>query len=299
MFKKILLLLITGYLLSGVYMVAPDQQAVILRFGKVIAERVNPGIHYRLPYPIDQVYRLKVYETKRISIGLEMPDRVLGKAPETKTQFFTGDQNIINIHLMLQYVVQDPSAYLFRAAGVAQLIAWGTEASLSRVAASTPVDDLLTTGKLRMQKAVQADTQALLDYYGAGVLLTSVNVERMEPPEEVATAFREVASSRADRDRIISEAHSYANSTIPQARGQAYQVLQEAEGYKQRKVNEAKGDADRFAQLADEYRKAQEITSSRLYLEAMEEILPRIKKVIVDANGTTDAIDLTVVRGQE
>jgi len=283
--RKTFVLLAGFYLLTGFYFVPADQQAVILVFGKVRASRVQPGIRWTWPYPIAQVQKLKVWETRRLTVGVEAPDQVLGRgAGQVKAQFLTGDQNVINIRLAVQFAVKDPVQYLFAAKDVNAVIARSVESSLSEVVLQRKVDDLLTTEKVVVQQQVQGSAQGRLDNYHSGVYLSSISIESISPPEEVQEAFRDVASAREDRERIQREADSYANDIVPRARGEAARLWEEAEIYRQRKINEAQGEAVRFTRLAAEYIRAREVTSTRLYLEAMEEILPRLKKIIVEGN---------------
>ena len=278
---------------TSVYLVAPDQQAVETRFGKVISPRVMPGIHISLPWPIDRVTKLKVRQLQRLVVGGDAAEGVLGRNQPLRSQFLTGDQNIVSMRVVVQYSVGVPADYLFRSEDVTRLTGAAVEAELARRIARHSVDAVLTTEKAAIQEEVRAAAQKRLNGYRAGVALSTVNIETVSPPPEAAEAFRDVASARADAARIMSEAQGYANDIVPRARGEAQQMLESAEGYKQRKVNEAQGDAARFEQVAAEYNRAAEVTGQRLYVEAMEEILPRIKKLIVDSNGN---LDLSIIR---
>ena len=278
---------------TSVYLVAPDQQAVETRFGKVISPRVMPGIHISLPWPIDRVTKLKVRQLQRLVVGGDAAEGVLGRSQPLRSQFLTGDQNIVSMRVVVQYSVGVPADYLFRSEDVTRLTGAAVEAELARRIARHSVDAVLTTEKAAIQEEVRAAAQKRLNGYRAGVALSTVNIETVSPPPEAAEAFRDVASARADAARIMSEAQGYANDIVPRARGEAQQMLESAEGYKQRKVNEAQGDAARFEQVAAEYNRAAEVTGQRLYVEAMEEILPRIKKLIVDSNGN---LDLSIIR---
>ena len=279
------------YLLSGVYFVSADQQAVVLVFGRVRESRVTPGMRWTLPYPFASVEKLKVLETKRLTVGIEAPDAVLGRgAGEVKAQFLTGDQNIINIRLAVQYLVEDPVLYLFYARDVTSVIARTAEAALSAVVMRRAVDDLLTKEKVAVQNEVQTGAQQFLHRFG--VSISTVSIESISPPDEVLEAFRDVASAREDRERIVREAESYGNDVVPRARGEAERLRQEASSYCERKINEAMGDAARFTSLAAEYSKARDVTSARLYLEAMEEVLPRLKKIVVEPGRGGIDVDL-------
>ncbi len=281
------------WLLTGIYLIPADEQAVVTVFGAVSEERVMPGIHYTWPYPIGQVYKLKVRQLQRTVIGGDPADAVLGRVEPLRSQFLTGDQNIINVRTVAQYSVATPADYLFRANDVARAVEAAIEAELGRQIASRVVDDVLTTEKVAIQETVRQRAQQLIDGYGLGVILSTVNIEQISPPPEVADAFRDVASARADSARIVNEAEGYANDIIPRARGEGQQLIEASLAYKERNINEAQGDASRFTQLVAEYEKNREVTRSRLYLETLEEILPRLKKTIVDDQGN---LDLTIVR---
>lgn len=278
---------------SGVYLVGPDQQAVETLAGRVVAPLVMPGLHYALPWPIQSVAKLKVRQLQRLVVGGELTDSVLGRTEPARSQFLTADQNLIHLRAVVQFSVGAPADYLFRAENPVRVVAATVEAELSHRVARRTVDAVLTTERIAIQSEVRTAAQKLLDDYRAGVLLSTVNIESAAPPAETAAAFRDVASARADTSRIVSQAQGYANDLIPRARGQARQLLEEAAGYRQRKIDEAAGDTARFNQVAAEYDRAAQVTRRRLYLEAMEEILPRIRKLIVDAAGN---LDLTVVR---
>jgi modulator of FtsH protease HflK len=284
------------WILSGVFLVAADQQAVVTRFGKVVEPRVMPGIHIALPWPLDRVNKLKVQQTQRLVVGGDAADGVLGRTQPVVSQFLTGDQNILHIRTVVQYSVGVPSDYLFQTEDVARVTGAAVESELARRIAASNVDAVLTTEKAAIQEAVRGAAQKLLNDYRAGVLIASVNIESVAPPPEAADAFRDVASARADLARIVSEAQGYENDVIPKARGEAQQMLESANGYKQKKINEALGDASRFNQVAAEYARASDVNGRRLYMETMEQVLPKIRKLIVDNNGN---LDLTIIRKGE
>jgi membrane protease subunit HflK len=281
------------WLLSGVYIVPADQQAVVTRFGQVIEPRVFPGIHLPLPWPIDRVAKLKVRQLQRLVVGGDLPDSVLGRTQPLASQFLTGDQNIINLRAVVQYSVGVPADYLFRTQDVAKSVAVAVETELARRIGRRTVDAVLTTDKIAIQEETCAAAQKLIDAYGAGVGIASINIESMTPPPDAAGAFRDVASARADAARIYNEALGYANDEIPKARGEAQQMTESAEGYKESKINEATGDASRFDLVAGEYARASAVNGRRLYLETMEQVLPKIRQLIVDKNGN---FDLTIIR---
>lgn len=281
------------WLLSGLYIISADEQGVATLFGATVNERVMPGIHYNAPWPAGRVYRVKVRQLQRAVIGGALVDNIVGQSDPLLAQFLTGDQNIIHVRTIVQFSVTQPRAYLFEAADVSASVLNAVEAELGRQIAARTVDEVLTTEKVAIQEVVRRRSQALLDQYGFGVAVQTVNIESVTAPPEAADAFRDVASARADLARIISEAEGYANDVTPRARGEARSMIEDAAGYKERVVNQASGDAHRFTALAAEYRRNPAVTRSRLYLETMEEVLPRLEKTIVDESGN---LDLTLIR---
>jgi membrane protease subunit HflK len=273
--------------------VSADQQAVVTRFGAVTSPRVLPGIHYALPWPIDSVYKLKVHQLRRTVIGGEIPDTVLGRIQPASSEFLSGDQNLLNVRVVAQYSVSEPKDFLFATDDVDRVVRTAVESELVRRIARTPVDDILTTEKVAIQNDVLLTAQRALDGYKPGVVLSSINIENVTPPAEAADAFRGVAGARADGIRLVNQAEGYANDLIPRALGEAAQLTEQAQAYKDGKINRAAGDAARFEEIAAEYAKAPKVTTTRAYVEAMEQILPKLKKLIVDSNGN---LDLTVVR---
>jgi membrane protease subunit HflK len=292
--RRIVVALVALYLLTGIYLIPADRQAVVTRFGRVAEPRVLPGLHYALPWPVDRVYSLKVLDTRRAVVGGETVDQTLGRTQPFQMQFLTGDQNIIQMRVVAQYNVASPADYLFHVEDVEMLVRGAVEAELAHETAWRGVDALLTTDKGQVQEAARSRAQVLLDNYAAGVNVSSVNIESAGPPAQAAEAFRDVAGARADAARIVNEAQGYSHDVIPRARGEATQMNEASEAFRARKINEAQGDATRFRKLSEEYQKAREVTSQRLYMETMEEILPRIKKLILDRD-----VDLSILRRPE
>ena len=292
--KHILATVVAAWLLSGLYVVPTEEQAVLTTFGAVADDQVPPGVGWHFPWPIGRVQKLKVRELKRAFIGGEVADEANAiPADPALSQFLTGDQNIINVRAVVQYSVAEPASYLFQARNADQAVAYAVEAALERQVSSRAVDDVLTTEKIAIQEEVRRVAQDLVDRFDLGVVLSTVNIRSVSPPAEAADAFRDVASARADSARIVNEAEGYSNDILPRARGEAQQLLSASRGYRASKIQQAQGDAARFERLAAEYRRNPEVTRSRLYLETMEEVLPRLRKTIVDENGN---LDLTIIR---
>jgi membrane protease subunit HflK len=227
---------------------------------------------------------------------METADVVLQRQPQPfRMQFLTGDQNIVNLQAVVQFTVRDPVRFLFAASEPERIIQCVAESAMAKEVAQMSVDDILTVGKIGFQNRVRGQVQRLLDeVFDLGVTVVAVTIQRVSPPDQVKDAFDAVTKARQSRHQRILEAQSYANTVIPKARGEAQKLLNEAIAYWDRVVAEAKGNADKFLALLSEYRKAKDVTKVRLYIEAMEELLPKIKKVIVDPHG--GKLDIGMIR---
>lgn len=276
------LVLLAAYFGAGFYVVDTDEQAVVRRFG-AIAARVGPGMHYRLPWPVDQVHLVKTTSVMTTGVGFRLVEGE--RTTAAGMALLTGDTNILSVALVLQYVIRNPAEFLFRIEDPEALIGSLAETVLTEAVIGMAVDDVLTTGRLAIQERVKSGTQAMLDRYQSGVQITSSSIMAIALDASVAQAFQEVTDAMADREKSRNEARIYANNLIPKARGEAHAVIREAHAYKQQRVAEAIGNTDRFLALLEEYRKAPEITRARLYLEAMERVLPRTRIYVVDTDG--------------
>jgi len=233
--RTVAVVLVLAYAASGFFFVGTEQQGLVSVLGALRDRPLLPGLHWTWPWPVAKVAKLKVRETKRLTVGYEMPERVLERQTQvTTTQFLTGDRNILDIRIVVQYVIRDPGAYLVRVRDISRLIGTTVETSLTGVVVGRQVDDVLTSGKLAVQTDVQARCQAALDRYKCGVSVLGVNIESISPPSEVVEAFRDVASAREDRNRITRQAQSYANETLAIARGEAARQSSEAGSYRDR-----------------------------------------------------------------
>lgn len=290
-------LLAALYLLSGVYYVPADQQAVRLRWNRLLPGTVSPGLHYAFPYPVERVIRLKMNEAQRLSIGGNDLSRTLGMSDRSAEEYLlTGDQNLVRVQAWIQYYIQDPGQYLFRSRDLPLLLECAFLRGMTRAVARTDVDQVLTTGRIALQNEVLEMLQKEVNHLGLGITVTTVALEEVSPPEEVREAFLEVANAREDRNRIVHEATGYANQLLPRVRGQSQEMVQKARIYHTELVNRALGEADRFLQLWEEYRKHRQVTASRLYLETMDDVLPRLRKVILDDQAGSEGLDLDILK---
>lgn len=262
------LALLALYAASGLYLVQPDERGVVRRFGSVLAGEVGPGLHYRLPWPIERVDVVSVAAVRRAET-----DRAL---------MLTGDENLINVRLGVHYRVADPVAYLFRVSNADGLVASAAEAAVRQVVAEEAVDDVLTVDKAGIQSRAAALAQATLDAYQSGLQVVDVQLLESSPPEAVADAFRDVSSAHEDKQTIINEALAYQNEVIPAARGDAATAVNAARAYAAEKTNRATGEAGRFAAQQAAHAGQRDLTHIRLYLEAVEAVLPGVRKYVVD-----------------
>jgi len=291
--------LILAWAATGFYTVQPNENALVRRFGEALPHVRTPGLHFGLPYGFDRVTRVKVLERKRVYVWMSPTARALGRRVDPRSaECVTGDRNLILLSAIVQYRVADVKAYLFNVADVPGLIQDTAAGAFSSLISSMKVDDILTVERVAIQQRVLQNTQSLLDRYRAGVKVTSVSLESVTPPQEVAEAFRDVTGAREDRARAINEAQGEANRLIPRARGKAQQVLREAEGLAGEAVERARGEADRFNQVAAQLAGNRQLTMKRLILESMEKILPRLNKVIIDGS-TENSIDLGIFQEKE
>jgi membrane protease subunit HflK len=285
------LVLLGAYFATGLYVVNADEHAVVRRFGAV-ESRVGPGIHYRLPWPVDRVDVLKTTSVMKTGVGFSLPE---GDSQSlTGVEVLTGDTNILSVALVVQYVIRNPADFLFQIEQPQTLVGTLAESVLTETVVGMPVDEVLTTGRLAIQGRVKVKTQEILDRYRSGIQISSVSIMNITLDRTVAQAFQDVADAMADREKAQNEARAYANDQIPRARGEANQTVTAAQNYKQQRIAEAIGDTTRFLAVLKEYRKAPDVTRSRIYLDAMEKILPRVKLYVIDSQGGRVPVNLRV-----
>ena len=280
-----LILLIVVWAFSGLYRVLPDEQGVVLRFGK-FTSTTQPGLNYHIPYPIETVLTPKVTKVNRIDIGFRSASDSgrtsgIGDVAE-ESLMLTGDENIVNIDFSVFWVIKDAGKYLFKIQSPVVTVKAAAETAMREVIAKSKLQSILTEGRSKIEIETQEIAQSLLDEYESGIQLTQVQTQKADPPDEVIDAFRDVQAARADMERSKNEAEAYQNDVIPRARGEAAKILQEAEAYKKQVVAAAEGEASRFVAIHNEYVKAKQVTQERMYLETMEKVLADIDKVIID-----------------
>ena len=272
-------------------MVNADEHAVVRRFG-AIAARVGPGMHHRIPWPVDRVDVLKTTSVMKVGVGFSLPEN--DSDALEGVELLTGDTHILNLALIVQYVIRNPSDCLVEIDQPQILVGTLAESVLTESVVGMPIDEVLTTGRLAIQGQVKVRTQQTLDRYRSGIQISSVNIMNITLDPSVAQAFQDVADAMADREKTQNEARAYANNLIPRARGEANQTVSNAKNYKQQRIAESIGDTTRFLALLKEYRKAPTVTRTRIYLDSMEEILPKVKLYVIDSQGGRIPINLRV-----
>ena len=275
--------------LTGFYRVLPDEQGVVLRFGEYV-RLATPGLNYHLPSPIESVQKPKITQINTITIGFVKADELGGRGrardvPE-ESLMLTGDQNIIDIHVEVLWRIKSATDYLFEIRDPRATVKLAAESAMREIIGDTDIQSALTGARDQIEVATRKLLQEILDEYKSGIEVTLVKLQDVRPPPQVVDAFDDVQRALQDKDRLKNEAESYRNDIIPRARGEAAKVVQAAEGYKREIVARAEGDAKRFTSVYNEYKVAKDVTTQRLYLETMEEILRRTNKVIIDSGAS-------------
>ncbi|MDL1970836.1 MAG: FtsH protease activity modulator HflK [Candidatus Desulfofervidaceae bacterium] len=298
--QKIGLSLVIGILIvlwfaSGIYIVSPNQVGVVKRFGKMVRMTL-PGPHYHLPYPIETVLKPEVAKVRRQEIGF----RTISVGPPAKYRIIpeealmlTGDENIVSVEFIVQYKIKDPVHYLFNVKDIPKTVKDAAEAAMREIVGESSIDEVLTTGKFRIQQDTKKLLQSVLDKYQAGVSVVAVQLQDVHPPQAVVDAFKDVASAKEDMSKFINEAEAYRNDLLPKAKGQAAEIINQAMAYKETKIKMAQGEMERFLSRLKAYKMAPRITRERMYLETMEEILAKTQEIIVPEKAEKIIIPLT------
>src|SRR5262245_56411977 len=282
---------------SGLYRVDANEYGVVLRFG-AFDRYAGPGLNYHLPYPIESVLTPSVTVVRQIHIGMRQAEETpfrrgsAGREWPEESLMLTGDENIVDVNFTVFWQVKKDkvSDFLFNIQQVEGSVKAVAESAMREVVGRTKIQPILTGARAGVEAEVQELMQKILDYYGAGVLITQVQMAKVDPPKEVIDSQRDVQAARADADRAQNEAQTYANKVVPEAYGRAAQVTQAAEAYREQTVAEAKGQAARFLKVYEEYKKAPDVTRQRLYYETMEKLFSGTDKIILDSGAASSAI---------
>ncbi len=298
---------ILAWLSTGFYTVDIDQQGVVTRFGKY--HRVSdPGLHYKLPDPVEIVEKVSVTRINKEFIGIKNADKTAAGAsifgnfnvsdsnkqqqdksdisiPE-ESQMLTGDENIIDLHLFVQWLIKNPRDYLFniRDDSGENTVRSGAESAIRQVIGTVKLYDALSEQRQDIEQKAKAILQQTLDSYNSGIEVTSLGILYSYVPAEVKDAYRDIQSAKADKEREINQAYSYRNDIIPKARGEAQSIIAESKSYKDSVILRATGESEKFNTIFTQYAKSKEVTRKRLYIETMEDVMQKSKKIIIDVN---------------
>ena len=271
------------WLLSGTYIVKQEETAVITRFGRYVYN-VGAGLHYHLPYPIESVTKEVTTRVRMLKIGGDSyaggrSDKVLGEG-----WALTGDENIVNLELIVQWKIDDLKKFIFKVRDKEQTIYDAAQSAIREVVSKRKLVTILTSGRSEIEEETKKLLQEMLNSYDIGVNILVVQMLKIDPPVQVLDSFRDVQTARVDKESEINKAYKYKNDILPKARGEAGKVIEDANGYAVSVINRAKGDSDRFNQVYEQYKNAPFVTRKRMYLEAMEELFLNNNVTILDEN---------------
>ena len=277
-----LLIILALWLISGFYQVQPSEQGVVLRFGKYL-ETTDAGLHYHLPTPIEEVIKVNVTQERSINLGtMDNRYRNARNNAFTESHMLTGDENIVDINLTVVWKIKDAKNYLFSMRSPDETVSVAAQSVLREIVGQSEMQPIITGDRGTVEDDTKEELQRVLDEFDAGVQIVRVKLQKADPPREVVDAFNEVQRAKADMERFKNEAEAYRNEILPKAKGQASQILQNAQAYKESVVHKAQGETERFNSVYQAYRHGRDVTIKRLYLEAMEEVLGKSDKIIID-----------------
>ena len=274
------LILLIIWIISGFYKVNANEQGVILRFGEWV-RTTQPGLHYHLPYPIETAKTPKVTKINKTEIGF-VTFRDSKRLLLEESLMLTGDENIVDINFSVFWLIKDAGKFLFNVRNPERSVKAVSESVMREVIANSLISSALAEGRKDIEmKSIKA-IQLVLDKYGSGVQITQLQLQKVDPPDQVIDSFRDVQRARADKEKAINEAIAYRNDIIPKARGNAAKIVQESEAYKKEVIARSEGDANRFNSILKSYKTNEDVTKNRIYLETLEEVFQNANKVIID-----------------
>jgi len=288
-FKSVILIVLAVFVLSqGVFIVAPDEQGLVKRFGAVVRTE-EPGPHFKIPI-METVQTPKVEKLHRVEVGFRTDPRGRARSIPRESLMLTGDMNILSVEFIVQYKISDARNYLYQVTNVEATIHNSAEASMREIIGKNKIDEALTVGKAEIQQTTQDLLQGILDQYEAGVQIATVQLQDVNPPEAVAAAFKDVASAKEDREKLINQAHGYRNDLLPRAKGEAAQEVNKSKAYAQARIRRAEGEANHFLQTFKEYKQSRDIISKRIYIETMEKVLGESEMIILDSGAGNNVL---------
>ena len=274
------LILLIIWIISGFYKVNANEQGVILRFGEWV-RTTQPGLHYHLPYPIETAKTPKVTKINKTEIGF-VTFRDSKRLLLEESLMLTGDENIVDINFSVFWIIKDAGKFLFNIRNPEKTTKSVSESVMREVIANTAIASVLAEGRKEIELQSIQEIQLVLDNYGSGVQITQLQLQKVDPPDQVIDSFRDVQRARADKEKIINEAKAYRNDIIPKARGEGAQIVQQAEAYNKEVIARSEGDINRFNSILSSYKNNESVTKNRIYLETLEAILQNANKVIID-----------------
>jgi membrane protease subunit HflK len=300
--KKTIIVIIASafviWLASGFYTIQPDEEGVVTTLGKY-SRTSGPGLNYKLPSPIEKVTKISVTRVNKEEIGFRSAgkrittrEQLLQSTVSSESQMLTTDENIVDINFEVQWLISNAKDYLFNVRDLPpeNTVKAVAESAMREVIGLTKVTDVLAEERSKIEQEAKKLMQTMLDNYHMGVKVLRVQLLRVDPPQEVVDAYRDVQNAKQDKEREINRAYAYRNDIVPRARGEAEKVTQDAEAYRQRVVAEATGESQRFSSIYEQYKNAKEVTRKRMYLEAMEEVLSNVDKIILDKNASNNLL---------
>ena len=281
-------LILVVWLASGFYIVDASQRGVVLRFGKYV-DTTQPGPQWHLPYPIETVEVVNLSQVRTVEVGYRtnVKNKVL-----KESLMLTDDENIIDLQFAVQYILRDPTEYLFNNRNPDETVMQAAETAIREIVGKSKMDYVLYSGREQVAASAQQLMQSILDRYQTGISVSKVTMQQAQPPEQVQAAFDDAVKAGQDRERQINEGQAYANDVVPKASGTASRLLQEAEGYKQSVIANAEGEASRFKQIQVEYQRAPAVTRERMYLETLQQVYGNASKVYVDQKAGSNLLFL-------
>ena len=273
--------LVLIWLASGFYQVQPNEEGVVLRFG-AYSDTTTPGLHYHLPYPIENVVKVNITQERSINLGVT--EAYDGKNAFNESHMLTGDENIVDINLTIVWRIENAKDYLFNMQNPDQTVRVAAQSVLREIVGQSQMMPIISGDRGKVEDETKEELQKVLNEFGSGIKIVRVKLQKADPPKQVVDAFNEVQRAKADMERFKNEAEAYRNEILPKSRGEATQRLQNAEAYKQSVINRAQGDADRFVSVYNAYKNGKEVTIKRMYLEAMEGVMANSNKVIIDTS---------------
>ena len=285
------------WLATGFYRVEPDEQGIELLFGKWNGQTTEPGLHYFFPTPIGQTITPKVEVIRKINVGFRSAsDLGFGSNSSAERKvieeslMLTGDQNIADVAFTVLFKIKDAGNFLFKLRNPELTVKDMSESVVREVVGQRDLQFLLTEGRQEVEQVVRNELQIVLDSYESGVLVQSVQLQSVDPPDQVIDAFDEVQRARQDKERLVNEANTYLNRIVPNARGEAAKLVEAATAYKEQVVKQAEGVAQNFIDVYNSYKDAKEVTKRRIYLETLREVLEGKNKIILDDTGNGQGV---------